>query len=822
MSISRLIRVWLRIWLFLFVAGYVLEGTDVLAFRCGLYPQRSGHLRPDFEYNILDENNEGRVAIGDIDGDGKNDISVHTWDTSITWYKYPIWEKTVIVANDDIRGDEILLVDLDKDGDLDVVCSYNNQGRNVWWFENPLPSGDPESGNWKGYMIGSGHEEMKDIHVLDLDKDGKLDVVSRHHDRVYLYFQNTPTDWTQEILHIREREGMDVGDIDGDGDEDIILNGFWLENPGDPRNDIWPEYSIDSLWYQQNGGEWRDNACKVQVADINQDGRMDVIFSQSEKTGYPIVWYETTSPKGGDGAWTEHVIGYVDNCHSLQVADMDKDGDPDVVAGRLRDSPVLRLYIFYNEGRGNSWDQVLIYEGGSYSGKVGDIDNDGDIDFVSSRTWATSPVYILRNLDSGLPIGPWERHVVDPSKPWRAIFILPGDINRDGFPDIITGGWWYQNPGTPGGIWMRHDIGEPLKNMAAVFDFDMDGDLDILGTEGQGSSLNDSFVWARNDGSGSFTILNNIQSGDGDFLQGVAVARFNSGRPFEVALSWHQRDKGVQMLTVPSDPSSRIWTWWKIHNSSQDEQLSAGDIDRDGDIDLLQGTKWLRNDIGFWTQFKLNGGGALPDRNRLADINGDGRLDAVVGYEAISTLGKLAWYQQPVSSPTDTWTEHVISNSVIGPMSLDVVDMDSDGDLDVIVGEHNLDNPSSAMLYIFENVDGKGTSWKQHSVYMGDEHHNGVQVVDTDNDGDLDIISIGWGHDLVVLCENKANEARAPPDRREDLNSDGKIDIEDIAIWGAAFGSNPEHPRWNTMTDINEDGKVDMIDGVLIAKEFNV
>ena len=716
---------------------------------------------PNFELNILDENNKGRIDIGDIDGDSKNDIVVHTWNTSIAWYKYPNWEKTVIVANDDIKGDKIQLVDLDNDSDLDVVCSYDNRGRNVWWFENPLPSRDPGLGNWIGHFIGSGHQEMKDVEVLDLDHDGKLDVAARHQDRIYLYFQNTPTDWTQKILYIQEREGMDVGDIDSDGDEDIVLNGFWLENPDDPRNDNWPEYSIDSLWYKQNEHEWRDNACKVQVSDINQDGRVDVIFSHSETTGYPIAWYETVNPKGSDNAWTKHVIGFVDNCHTLQVADMDNDGDLDVVAGRLRDDPFLPLYIFYNAGGGNSWIQVLIYEGGCYSGKVGDIDNDGDLDFVSSKTWVNAPVYILRNQHVVLPIGPWERNVVDPSKPWRAIFILAGDINRDGLQDIITGGWWYKNPGTSGGIWTRNDIGDPLKNMAAVFDFDLDGDLDILGTEGQGSSSNDSFVWARNNGSGSFTIMDNIQNGDGDFLQGAAVARFQKGGPFQVALSWHESDKGVQMLVVPSDPSSGTWTWQKIHERSQDEQLSAGDIDRDGDVDLLQGTRWLRNNDGSWEQFNLTNAGFVdaqgPDRNRLADINGDGLLDAVIGFEAISTLGKLAWYQQPSTSPTDLWTEHAIS-TIIGPMSLDVADVDSDGDLDVIVGEHNLDDPSSSKLYIFENEEGNGIHWNQYIVYMGDEHHDGTQVVDIDNDGDLDIVSIGWSHGRVILYENKANE----------------------------------------------------------------
>jgi hypothetical protein len=334
------------------------------------------------------------------------------------------------------------------------------------------------------------------------------------------------------------------------------------------------------------------------------------------------------------------------------------------------------------------------------------------------------------------------------------MFITAADLDRDDQQDIISGGWWYHNPGSVGDTWTRHTIGSPFNNMATVVDFDGDGDMDALGTKGKDAETNPNFVWARNDGSGTFMILDNVESGDGDFLQGVAVERFEGGGSLQVALSWHAAGKGVQRLTVPSNPSSGTWARDQVSSTSQDEALSAGDIDRDGDLDLLLGTKWLRNDGASWTVYTLNGTGGDPDRNRLADVNGDGRLDAVVGFEAISTPGKLAWYEQG-SSATSAWTEHVIAN-VVGPMSLDVADMDGDGDLDVVVGEHNLSNPSSAKLYVFENSDGQGTSWTGHVVYTGDEHHDGAQVVDIDGDGDIDIISIGWGHDRVMLYENRA------------------------------------------------------------------
>jgi len=170
----------------------------------------------------------------------------------------------------------------------------------------------------------------------------------------------------------------------------------------------------------------------------------------------------------------------------------------------------------------------------------------------------------------------------------------------------------------------------------------------------------------------------------------------------------------------------------------------------------MLGTKWLRNEKDRWTVMSISDNCDPPDRNRLADINGDGVLDAVVGFEAISKKAKIVWYEKGEPA-TSEWNEHFIA-SILGPMSLDVADMDHDGDNDVIAGEHNLKDPSDAKLYVFENMDGKGNRWNPHLVHIGDEHHDGARVFDIDDDGDFDIISIGWGHNKVILYENKATD----------------------------------------------------------------
>jgi hypothetical protein len=68
---------------------------------------------------------------------------------------------------------------------------------------------------------------------------------------------------------------------------------------------------------------------------------------------------------------------------------------------------------------------------------------------------------------------------------------------------------------------------------------------------------------------------------------------------------------------------------------------------------LLLGTQWVRNTDSAWEPHTI-GPEPMPDRNRLAEINGDGRLDAVVGFEAISAQGEVAWYEQP-SSAGEAW-----------------------------------------------------------------------------------------------------------------------------------------------------------------------
>ena len=435
---------------------------------------------------------------------------------------------------------------------------------------------------------------------------------------------------------------------------------------------------------------------------------------------------------------------------------MDGDGHMDVFCAEMHTPGAkenARLWLFHGDGKG-AFDTRIVAKGlGNHESRVADLDGDGDLDIlVKPYHWKAPRVDIL--LSRASRWDRWQRHVIDANRPWRSIFVNAGDLDQDGHADIVTGAWWYRNPGAVSGQWQRYAIGAPLNNVAAIHDFDGDGDLDVLGTKGEGSEPNAEFVWARNGGDGVFSVLDDIEPGDGDFLQGVAVDRLE-GENLSIALSWHASGKGIQLLTVPPEPAKQTWPLKRITDVSQDEALSAGDIGDDGTIDLLLGTKWLRRNHGGWQPVAI-APEPEPDRNRLADINGDGLLDALVGFEAIGVPGEVVWYEQS-QFDREPWKRHRIAE-VIGPMSLDVGDLDQDGDLDVVVGEHDTRAPERAKLHIFENADGAGGRWIGHVISRGDEHHDGAILVDIDNDQDLDIVSIGWTHDRVLLFENRMTD----------------------------------------------------------------
>ncbi|MBN2201558.1 VCBS repeat-containing protein [bacterium] len=689
-------------------------------------------------------------ALGDINGDGYPDVIIAEGEFTpgaLAWYKYPAWQKYDIHPTAFSELDYVpdcQAADMDGDGDLDVIVpnSDNADPKSLWWFENPLAGGgDPETDGFVRHVVWSANDtHIKDVSVADFDGDSRPDIVLRHTGKIAVFYQNSADDWTQKTWSISGSEGMGIGDLDDDGDMDVIVNGVWYQNPHN-RSDAWTARTIAA--YTQGAD------CRVQAADMNGDDRPDPMFSTSEAAGHNVSWYSAADPV--NGPWTEHVIGAVDYCHTLQAGDVDGDGDIDVVAGSMPQAATDEVVLFENTGNAASWTRHTVDSKSTYIAKIADMGSDGDLDIVGSRSFDTAPVDFFENqLDPVLPLDQWQYVRLDSTRSAQSFGLSALDATADGYLDIASGPYFYRNPGGDmTGSWPRIDL---PGGVDAVLLMDVDGDAngDIIGQKDTGDALRFYWLEAAEATGSSWAQVCEIGSlarathtlGS----QGHAVLQIEAGGGPEIAVT---SGNGIYYFRIPASPESGSWPSVHVNANPTDEGFGAADIDSDGDLDLACGTgdtkrvEWYRNPgdgSAGWTAFHIGDmtEAVWTDRFAAADLSGDGKPD-IVGTEenGLDSGAETWWWEQPADPASGGWTRRqIVSQATTNSMS--VADMNRDGHTDVVLAEHR----GTEKLSIWAN-DGTG-GFTENGVDAGKESHLGALTVDLDGDGDLDILSIAW------------------------------------------------------------------------------
>jgi hypothetical protein len=341
-------------------------------------------------------------------------------------------------------------------------------------------------------------------------------------------------------------------------------------------------------------------------------------------------------------------------------------------------------------------------------------------------------------------------HPMDGPDWLRSFGIDAADINRDGYKDIVSGKYFYLNPGeSMENTWKRTELGFAYDGYHFV---DVDGDhlADIIAEDLP------NVVWMEaddfNGSSWSARLIGHVPRTGHKNGQGSGIADILQGGKQEVLLA---AEGGIFCAMIPEAPASKLWDFKLIAESHSDEGIGIGDIDGDGDLDLAFGDSkeageeaellyWAENPGNIdqlWTKHLVSNEVKVVDRVEIADLNGDGRLDIAIaeerypGEEPNSNLRVLLAGNNPVS---DKW-EHRVVVTQWSMNNLDALDIDQDGDVDLVTNEHK---GTKHKTEIYLN-DGKA-HFKAQLVGSGHEMHLGAKCFDLDRDGDHEIIGVGW------------------------------------------------------------------------------
>jgi hypothetical protein len=305
--------------------------------------------------------------------------------------------------------------------------------------------------------------------------------------------------WTEHTVDTTFTSANSVYAADVDGDEDMDILGAatgdnditWWENT-DGSGTNWIEHTVDDNF---------DGARSVRAADIDGDGDMDIVGA-ARLADDDIIWWENTD--GSGTSWTEHVVDTVfDDASSVYTADVDNDGCMDVIGTADDDDNIT--WWENTDGSGTNWVAHLV-DGSfnrAFSVCASDINGDEYMDVMVVS--AASSVTWWENTDgSGTN---WTEHTIGSFSGPRSV--CAADIDDDGDIDALAAAYtadditWWENTNGIGTTWTERTINGNFDGAWAVYaaDIDGDGDIDLLGTALEA----DDITWWENDGDENFT-----------------------------------------------------------------------------------------------------------------------------------------------------------------------------------------------------------------------------------------------------------------------------------------------------------------------------
>lgn len=705
------------------------------------------------------------LVVGDVDGDGKVEI-VTAGDGALLWYRPNTFERGII--SEGHHGDVgLTLEDLDGDGIMEVVEAELDNERKTWmitWFKPGRDLHKP----WTRYIIDSSCTgDPHDLLFVDLDGDGEKElIVNATYTEVWGVFlykrnQQLTAPWRKYTIQTGfAEEGLAVADLDADRRLEIVSGPDWYSCP--------PKGPFSGSWERKVFAPNFREMVRVALADITGNGRPDIIIVESEYPDGRMSWFENRLVEDPENPWIEHKMDRGLNfAHSLGAWCDSDSGKVRVFLAEMAkggwDAPYnwdARLIEYSTLDQGKSWHREVLYQGaGTHQAIEYDVDGDGAYEVVG-KEWGQAlripKVQIWRRRRTPSPLTRFRHHLLDRDKPYPGIDILAVDVDNDGRLDVVCGAWWYKNP-----TWERYNI-PGIYQVVNAFDIDGDGNKELIATKRSSTSSSDWYeglssklCWLKpvDPVNGEWEEYP-IGSGTGDWPHGTVIAPVLPGEKLALIISYHGATQGEpyfpEIFEIPENPKNHPWPKRVLAEILYGEEIVSCDIDGDGKIDLVAGSYWLENlgNGNFCPHLIVDG--FKTARVRVTDLNGDGRPDVILGEEVldfqnrITPFSRLAWFENPSNPGSDPWKMHVI-DKIRCPHSLDVGDLDGDGQVEVVCGEHDPFNPyrSRCRLFIYKKAEPQGRAWFRYLVDDRFEHHDGTKIFEV-SPGRSGIISHGW------------------------------------------------------------------------------
>ena len=279
------------------------------------------------------------------------------------------------------QGNDVIVEDLDRDGDPDIIATGGNSSSNgelAWWKNNSF-------GEFEKISIQTGLIGVRSVRAADINHDDHTDlVVALWKTNQVLWFENDGAEVFSEHfidLSFAGAHTIDIKDINEDGNPDVLCSGF--DYYGHHGEIAWWEHDGQNPpgWTKHLVYEDFQQSTFVLGADLDNDDDLDILAC-GEANG-DIIWWENENNLFP----VEHVIdASISGIHTLQVKDVDLDGDLDILAAACLGS---RVVWYENNGNKTFIKHDLGYWAGALWLDAADLDNDGDIDLFGGAQGAS-------------------------------------------------------------------------------------------------------------------------------------------------------------------------------------------------------------------------------------------------------------------------------------------------------------------------------------------------------------------------------------------------------------------------------------------------